>query len=152
MRSISAAMEDGYNCMTDLMPTDPKKLVKLLSKIETELKEVKSENPEDLQKGKGQPDGSRSNKNRDSAKASHRLKGAIPRMSFPEKPKSYANCADNMLVLPTLIILLRARNGLPEAKTIKNGNAPKPPTSMSIKMLALTCIQLSWFSRALSKY
>ena len=60
---ISPTMKDEYNGMTDVMPADPKKLIELLSKIETKLKEVKSEiNPEDRQKVKGQPDDSLSNK------------------------------------------------------------------------------------------
>ena len=61
MRCISTVMQDEYNCMADMMPTDPRKLVEFLTKIETKLKEVKSEtNSEDRQKGKGQPDTSRS--------------------------------------------------------------------------------------------
>ena len=44
VRSISRTMEDEYNCMTDLMPTDHKKLVEQLTKeIEAKLKEVMSE-------------------------------------------------------------------------------------------------------------
>ena len=54
MQSISPMMEDEYNCMTDSLPTNPKKLVELLSKIETKLKNVQAENkPEDHLLGKG---------------------------------------------------------------------------------------------------
>ena len=64
MRCISTAIEDEYNCMTDVIPTDLEKLVELLTKIDTKLKEVKSEiNSEDHHKGKGQTDGSRSKAN-----------------------------------------------------------------------------------------
>ena len=61
MWSISPAIEDEYNCVTDVMPNDPKKLVELLSKIEKLKEEVKSEvSSEDRKKGKGRPDGSSS--------------------------------------------------------------------------------------------
>ena len=85
MRCISDAMEDEYNCMTDVMPTDPKKLVELLTKIETKLKEVKKETkPEDRSKSKGQHDDSRS-KAKQAAKASRDTKGKIPRKNLPKK-------------------------------------------------------------------
>ena len=85
MRCISDAMEDEYNCMTDVMPTDPKKLVELLTRIETKLKEVKSETkPEDRSKSKGQHDESRS-KAKQAAKASRNTKGTIPRKNLPKK-------------------------------------------------------------------
>ena len=48
MYSISPTMEDEYNCRTGLMPTDPKKLVKQLTDIETKTQGIMSEmKPED---------------------------------------------------------------------------------------------------------
>ena len=57
MRNVLAAVEDEYNCMSDLMPTDPKKLVEQLLGNQIKLKLVTSEmKPEDRQIGKGQPE------------------------------------------------------------------------------------------------
>ena len=85
MWSISPAIEDEYNCVTDVMPNNPKKLVELLSKIEKLKEEVKSEvSSEDHQKSKGHPDDS-SSKAKQALKASRNLKGTIPRKSIPKK-------------------------------------------------------------------
>ena len=86
MRSISPAMEDEYICMTELMPTNPKKFVELLTKIERKLKDVQpKKKTEDRLTGKGQPDEqSRSHKKR-ALKASKKVEGAIPRKSLPPK-------------------------------------------------------------------
>ena len=62
MRAISPSMENEYNCMTDLLPTDPKRVVEQHTKIETKLKGVTSKmNSEDHQNqhGKGHPDTSK---------------------------------------------------------------------------------------------
>ena len=132
-------MEDEYNCMTDLMPTDPKKLVEQLTKIETKLKEVTSEiSKEDRQSGKGHPDTqkeSNSHKKRVITKANRMLFPIFQGSQHPRKPTSFANYVKNMVVLKTLIILLGARNGLQATKHITNGKAKEPLTSMSIRML-----------------
>ena len=39
MRSISSAVEDEYNCISNLIPTNPDKLVEILSKIEKKIKD-----------------------------------------------------------------------------------------------------------------
>ena len=95
MRVITPAMENEYDCLTDLLPTDPKKLVEQLTKIETKLNEVNKSNPEDRQKekGKGHPDTpseqSRSSKKRmlDKAKRENAkdVVARIPRKSTPNK-------------------------------------------------------------------
>eukprot|EP00957_Ditylum_brightwellii_P112085 8546565-Ditylum_brightwellii.AAC.1 len=55
MRSISTAMEDDYNCISDMIPTNPDKLVEILSKIKKKIKDVqKDDKKEDHLKGNGQ--------------------------------------------------------------------------------------------------
>ena len=86
MCGMLPTMEDNYNCTTDLMPIDPKKLVEQLTKIGTKPKEVTSEMlSEDRQNGKGHPGKSRSNKKRALSGASHKLKGAILKNAIPKK-------------------------------------------------------------------
>ena len=43
MRNVSPKMEDEYNCLHDTVPTDPKKLVEQLTKIETKLRTISNE-------------------------------------------------------------------------------------------------------------
>ena len=90
MRCFSDAMEDEYNCMpNNLMPTNPQKLVELLTKIEAKLKEVKNETkPEDRLKGKGQHTNSRSK----AKQATIRRVKFLGRI-FLKRPKGNAACA-----------------------------------------------------------
>ena len=37
MRNVSVQIEDKYNCLHNIVPTNPKKLVEQLTKIETKL-------------------------------------------------------------------------------------------------------------------
>ena len=57
MQHVSPRMEDEYNCLCDTVPTDPKKLVAQLTKIETKLRTISNENSKshDRLKG-GRPD------------------------------------------------------------------------------------------------
>ena len=84
MRSVLTTMKDEYNCMTDLMPIDPKTLVEHLTKIEAELRLVTSRmKPEDRQNIKGQPDPHKescSNRKRALAESSHKLNDPILRI------------------------------------------------------------------------
>jgi hypothetical protein len=43
MRNVTPKMEDEYNCLHDTVPTDPKKLVEQLTKIETKLRTISNE-------------------------------------------------------------------------------------------------------------
>ena len=89
MHIVSAAVKDEYNCMTDLMPTDLKKLLEQLLRTEIKLKLVTSEmKPEDHQICKGQSNTckkSQSNKKRHIAEAGHELKDGIPWKATPKK-------------------------------------------------------------------
>ena len=88
------AMEDEYNCMTDVMPTDPKKLVELLTKIETRPKEARKETkPEDRSKSKGQDNKSHS-KAKQATKASRNKKGTIPRKNLPKQAKKLCSLCE----------------------------------------------------------
>ena len=95
MRVITPAMENEFCCLTDLLPTDPKKLVDQLTKIETKLGEPRSQNPNDRQKDKGKghadtlTEQSRSSKKRELDKAKRNtakdVVARIPRKSTPTK-------------------------------------------------------------------
>ena len=103
MCSSLVIVKDEYNCMTDLIPADPKKLVKQLTKIETGLKLVTSKmNSEDNQNGKGQPNTHKescSSKQRAIAEVGHELKEAIPRKA-PSKAKNQGKlCKEHRGVL-----------------------------------------------------
>ena len=91
MRCISPTMEDGYNCMNELLPTDPKKLDDQLTKKETKLKEVMSEmSPEDRRNGKGQTNTQKESSSRKKhvlAKANCNLKNAVPHIPSKATPK-----------------------------------------------------------------
>ena len=88
MRCIPNAIEDEYNCMTDVMPTDPEKLVELLTKIEPKLRVVESvTKPEDHPKGKGRHDNSCS-KAKKAAEARRNVKGKIPMKNIPKKAEN----------------------------------------------------------------
>ena len=139
MHSVLATVENGCNCMTDLMPTDLKKLGKQFIKIETKLKLVPSKTkPEDRRNGKGQPKtGGKicSSKKRVIAEASCELKDATPWKAIQKKAKGNANYVKSMEVHHILIILLSAINELQAENIIKSGKAKKPPILMSIGML-----------------
>jgi len=61
MRNVSVQIEDEYNCLHPTVPTNPKKLVEQLTKIETKLGSVVVP-ANDRRKSESQPDESRSKK------------------------------------------------------------------------------------------
>ena len=91
MHSVLATVEDKCNCMTDLMPADPKKLVKQVTKIETKLKLFPSKmKPEDHQNGNDRPKTCRaihSCKRRAIVEADRELKDTIPWEATKTKAK-----------------------------------------------------------------
>ena len=82
--------------MADLIITDPKKLVKQLKKVETELKLITSKmKPEDRQNGNGSAKTCREvrrNKKRGIVEARHNLKDAIPRKTPKTAKNQYKMC------------------------------------------------------------
>eukprot|EP00957_Ditylum_brightwellii_P056137 4256229-Ditylum_brightwellii.AAC.1 len=86
MRSISTAMKDEYNCISDLIPTDPDKLVEILSKIKKKIKDVqKDEKKEDRLKGNGQHDEQSRSSNKFAKKGKYKAEASIPRKTLPKK-------------------------------------------------------------------
>eukprot|EP00957_Ditylum_brightwellii_P006448 489441-Ditylum_brightwellii.AAC.1 len=79
-------MEDEYNCIFDLIPTNLDKLVEILSKIKKKVKDVlKDEKKEDHLKGNSQHnEQSRSSKKR-AQKGKYKAEAAIPRKALLEK-------------------------------------------------------------------
>jgi len=55
MRNVTPKMEDEYNCLHDTVPTDPKKLVEQLTKIETKLRTISIEEKKSNDHRKGGP-------------------------------------------------------------------------------------------------
>eukprot|EP00957_Ditylum_brightwellii_P032681 2477483-Ditylum_brightwellii.AAC.1 len=86
MRSISSVMEDEYNCISDLIPTNPDKLVEILSKIEKKIKDVQNdEKKEDHLKGNGQHDKQSCSSKKRAQKGKYKAEAAIPREALPKK-------------------------------------------------------------------
>ena len=104
MRNVSVQIEDEYNCLHSVVPTNPKKLVEQLTKIETKLGGVPTHVPKTVRlKGDGQPDDpnhrSRSEKKRAKAERGGGGKptdSRIPRKELapPRADKSCKLCAE----------------------------------------------------------
>ena len=56
MRNVHPKMEDEYNCLHDTVPTDPKKLVEQLTRIETKLRTISNEHKSNDHRKGGPPD------------------------------------------------------------------------------------------------
>jgi hypothetical protein len=106
MRNVSVQIEDEYNCLHNVVPTNPKKLVEQLTKIEMKLGSVVAPTvPKNVDrcKGKGQPDDpnhrSWSKKKRAKAEQGGRGKPTDPRiprkeLAPPRADKSCKLCAE----------------------------------------------------------
>jgi hypothetical protein len=84
MRNVTPKMEDEYFCLHDTVPTDPKKLVEQLTRIETKLRTISNEHKSNDHRKGGPPDDahrrSRGGKSRPNAKGSGRAEQEkIPR-------------------------------------------------------------------------
>jgi len=103
MRNVSVQMEDEYNCIHNTVPTNPKKLVEQLTKIETKLSSsaVKvTTNADERKRQADDPQRSRSEKKRAKAEAAAKAGGKglrhepIPRKPFVKGQTSCKLCAE----------------------------------------------------------
>ena len=130
MRCASTAIEDEYYAITDGIPTDPKKLVEHLTRIETKVERShkaaatpKSETKSHRGKSHKESHGKRPNA---PGKGSADLDNPIPRKrgggSPPVNTASFVRSLGEhrLPILPHI-----ARNGCREAKTTTNGGAVK---------------------------
>jgi hypothetical protein len=91
MRNVTPKMEDEYNCLHDTVPTDPKKLVDQLTRIETKLRTISNEHKSDDRRKGGPPEDahrrSRGGKSRPNAKGGGRAEqDKIPRKNLTRAP------------------------------------------------------------------
>ena len=96
MRNVSVQIEDEYNCLHPMVPTNPKKLVEQLTKIETKLGSVVVPSS-DRRKSEGLPDESRSKKRAKTENSSRKpTQNKIPRKDkIPTRAeKSCKLCAE----------------------------------------------------------
>ena len=132
MRNVTPKMEDEYNCLHDTVPTDPKKLVEQLTKIETKLRTISSETQKsnDHRKG-GPPDDahrrSRGGKARPNAKGSGRAEqDKIPRKNLARPPNDHCKLCKEYGGLAKSHTTAQCRKWLPGGKSHDEWRGAKP--------------------------
>ena len=159
MRSVNPNIEDEYNCLHANVPTDPKKLVEQLTRIETKIvsadkdSKIKSK-ADDRRKAEhhGDPPGSRSRSAKKRAKAdpAKALANPIPRKTFPSNDNSkYCKLCKEYGGAPKTHKTSDCQKWAPGGNIMRIGRVlGQPIISTPIKVAELTN---SWLSRLSSR-